>query len=288
MRTRNISFMLFILIVAGVVLLNFTKVRAEDGINLGDGICSTEEAKQNFCIIAGSYVIEALLCDNGNWPCSVEGSDLKAFKYRATSPAGCTDPTWSYTITQWKICSGTSVDYIVDTDPSGSALTLPTDKVSKCPEIGYEEGYELFKLNPTLICSDEKQSLDFIIYAAGDSGLSCGNETWVRTRDGCEGGMLRGPGCSTGASMETTRVFENGDTTVNYDICSGAPTSVSFAGGDTTDEGIAWICGNNNPIDSNETDGCTGVVNAGPDSSGCLIQGSSTYLYGGSAYVRSR
>jgi|GEM_PF-5642275 len=286
MRTQNRSIMMFFLIVAGVILGNLPEVRAENGIDLGDGICSEQEEIQNLCINAGGYVIEALLCDNGNWPCSVEGSDLKAFKYRATAPAGCTDPTWSYTITQWEICSGTSVDYIVDTDPSGSALTLPTNKVSKCPEIGYEEGYELFKLNPTLKCSDATQSIDFTIYAAGDSGLSCGNETWVRTSDGCLGGELRGPGCSTGASMETTRVFENGDTTVNYDICFGAPTSVTFAAGET-EQGIAWICGGGNPLEVG-TEGCTGVVNAGPDSSGCLIQGSSTYLYGGTAYVRSR
>ena len=116
MRTRNISFMLFVLIVAGVVLVNLPEVRAEDGINLGNGICSPEEEEQNLCIKAGGYQIEALLCDDGNWPCSVEGSDLKAFKYRATALAGCTDPTWNYTITQWEICNGDSVDYIVDSE----------------------------------------------------------------------------------------------------------------------------------------------------------------------------
>ena len=60
MRTKNISFVLFFLIIAGVVLLNYSKARAE--INLGDGICSPQEAELNFCISSGGYVIEVLLC----------------------------------------------------------------------------------------------------------------------------------------------------------------------------------------------------------------------------------
>jgi len=288
MRTKNISFVLFFLIIAGVVLLNYSKARAE--INLGDGICSPQEAELNFCISSGGYVIEVLLCDDGNWPCLAENATVTAFKYRATAPAGCTDPTWSYTVTQWEICNGDSVDYILDTSPPGSALTLPNDKVSKCPEITNDNDHELFKLNPTLNCSDVTQTLDFIIYADHDAGLSCGNLTWVRTRDGCGGSsgedqLLRGPGCNTGAPIETTRIFGNGTTKVNYDICTGIPTSVDFVSGQT-DEGRAWICVENNPSISGNTVGCSGRVNAGPDSSGCLIEGSTTYLYGRTAYSR--
>ena len=137
MRTKNISFILFCLIVAGVVLVNYSKARAE--INLGDGVCSDQEKELNYCITAWDYVIEAIPCDDGSWPCLVQNGTLAAFKYRATAPAGCTSPTWNYTITQWEVCDGaTEVDYIMDTDPDGSALTLPNDKVF--PPSSYQAG----------------------------------------------------------------------------------------------------------------------------------------------------
>jgi hypothetical protein len=286
MQTKNISFVLFCLIVAGIVLVSNTK--AQTGINLGDGSCSAEESNLNYCIEAWEYVIEAIPCDNGNWPCLVEGSNLMAFKYRATAPAGCTSPTWSYTISQWEICDEASaVDYIIDTDPDGSALTLPNEKVSKCPEIVNDDSHELWKLNPTLSCSSEKQTLDFTIYAAAEVGLSCGNPTWVRTRDGCDGALLRGPGCSNIPVIETTRSFNNGAVVVQYDICTGQPVDVTFSSG-PTDVGKAWVCAGNNPFESENTDGCTGRVNAGPDSSGCVIEGSQYFLNGYTAYTRGR
>lgn len=272
MRTQNIPIVLCCLIAAGVVLMNHIPVRAGE-IDLGDGKCSDTEKALNYCIQVYDYVIEAIPCD-GQWPCLVADGTLMAFPYRATAPAGCDSPTWSYSVTQYEKCDGNPVNYILDTDPDGAALSIPNNKVSKCDNVINDlSESELWKLNPTLNCSDVIQQIDFTIYAEPDVGLSCGNMTWVRTRDGCEGGLLRGPGCSDIFIMETSRSFLNGQAQVEYDICSGDIVDVTFQNAETA-QGMAWICAGPNPMENGgNTDNCSGRL-YGPNEAGCVIEGS--------------
>ena len=280
MKTKKISILYIILLLVGVTLLGYTQARA---YVLGDGICDTEESKLNLCITAWEYVIEVLPDDDGNWPSLTPDGTQKAYTYMATAPANCDSPTWSYSVTQLAYCEGsTEVDYVTGSDPTGSALFIPQGKVSKCSDLPTEEGVELWKLNPTLSCSDVKTSLTYTVYSSLESGLSCGNWTVVRTKDGCEGGYLRGPGCDNPGPIETTRVFDNGQLTVNFDICTGEPSNVTFSGAETATT-KAWICVDGNPQNGGIVDDCEIVTNAGPRSSGCYIFGSRTYLYGGDA-----
>ena len=291
MRTKSIPIVLCCLITAGVVLMKYTPVRAE--VNLGDGICSDTEKDLNYCIEVYEYVIEAIPCENGEWPCLIADDTLMAFPYRATAPAGCDSPTWSYSVTQYEKCDGSSVNYILDTDPTGAALSIPTNKVSKCENIENDiDTSELWKLNPTLNCSDVTQSVDFTIYSDPDVGLSCGNMTWVRTKLGCDGGLLRGPGCGDIPVRETLRSFRNGQVQIQYDICFAGIVDVQYREAETA-HGMAWICAgdNANPLENGgNTDNCSGSrVYAGPDESGCVVEGSWNVISPtGTAYVRTR
>ena len=271
MKAKYISISMFIFLIVGISFVDQTQVRAE--INLGDGICSDDEMAQNLCIKAWEYVIEVFPDSTGTWPFITADGMYKAFQYRAYAPAGCTSPTWSYSVTQWEVCpDSTNVDYIADSDPTGSSLIIKNCKVSGCGELSAlcDGSHQLWKLNPTLVCGANASSLVFTIYTPIDSGLSCGNPTYTRTSDGCQGGLLRGPGCFNPGTIETTRVFDNGTTTVNYDICTGTPTNVQFEGL-STEKGKAWIC-TSNPLTTTGYD-CSSRVNCGPDTSGCLIYG---------------
>jgi len=285
MKTKKISILYIIALLVGVIFLGHSQARAE--INLGDGICSDEEASLNLCISAWDYVIEVLPDEHGNWPFLTSDGTQKAFRYIATvHPENCDSPTWSYTVTQLGYCGEESaVDYVTGSYPDGSALFIPQSKVSKCPDLPTEDDVQLWKLNPTLNCNSNPPHTEFTIYASIESGLSCGNYTVIRTSQGCEGGLLRGPGCNNPGTIETTRIFNNGELTVNFDICSGEPSNVTFSGGETV-KSIAWICVNGNPQETGNFDGCVRAHNAGPRSSGCYIIGSQTYLYGGTAYRR--
>jgi hypothetical protein len=292
MKIKSIPIALCCLIAAGVVLINYAPARAE--VNLGDGVCSGAEKALNYCIEVYDYVIEAIPCENGEWPCLVADDTLMAFAYRATAPANCDSPTWSYSVTQYEKCEGEgAINYILDTEPDGAALSLPNDKVAKCEDtVVNDESHELWKLNPTLNCSNVTQSIDFTIYADPDVGLSCGNMTWVRTKIGCEGGLLRGPGCGDIPVKETTRSFRNGQVQIQYDICFDGIVDVNFSGADAA-QGMAWVCAGDdaNPLENGGiTDNCSSSrVYAGPEESGCVIEGSWNVISpSGTAYVRPR
>jgi hypothetical protein len=307
MKTKNISILLFLLVFAGIILLGYSQVQAE--LNLGDGICSELENQLNFCISIGPdpdnpcYVIEALDCD-GAWPCSetIAGVEYAAFRYRATANAPCNCPTWSYSVTQYQICDGsTSVDYVMDSSPSGASLFRC--KVSKCDDINpdaacffdnvedtsaailCDEDFQNWKLNPTLNCS-EGGSIDFVVYTLPGTGVSCGNPTYIRTRDGCQNTvngctiepylgdvLLRGPGCDPLSITVTS--FQLGEFSADLDPCTGQPLA-AFIGTNEATEVLTWFSSSDtgcNPADV-YPDTCPEVIplsNTGP-TTGCVFK----------------
>ncbi|MBE9572832.1 MAG: hypothetical protein IMF11_19585 [Proteobacteria bacterium] len=300
MKSKNISILLFILVFAGVALLGHTQVWAE--INLGDGICSDQERTLNLCCQDCEYVIEVLLCDDGSWPC-VTPEGYKEFRYQAFAPQGCDCDTWNYTVTQLQICDDEVApdEYIVGSIPSGASLSIPNCKVSKCdvavephPEWGAcNEGYQAWKLNPTLNCS-EGGYIQFSIIVKADAGVSCGNPTWIRTKSGCtEGCLLRGPGCEDLPTDVGSFQIESWG--IIRDPCTGEPVEIT-SGGEQVEAVIGWLCDDGcNPIEKgmwDETENPTGckcykATNIGPFSTGCLFKcNPDRYGYGGSLYSR--
>jgi hypothetical protein len=293
MQTRNKYFVLIVLVIAGVVLLNYSNVRAEvdPEVDPYDGICSPAEIDKGLCMQAWDYVIEVLPChENGGWPCvvQVEGVPQLAFTYRAYAPADCKsnkdNPTWSYLLTLWETCGGgTGLDYITGSVPDGSAQIVPNSSDSKCPEIVEDEGTELWKLNPALNCRKQPTTADITIYTEVDAGLSCGNKTWVRTAIGCsETGYLRGPGCYKNMQIVATKQeIANGAVVLDTDICSGNLDKVTINDQEAV-SAKAWICVGDNPLDGNSdtATNCTGRLWFSEDSA-CIIKGSWNVGFGG-------
>jgi hypothetical protein len=301
MKTKYISILLFILVVAGVALLGSTQVMAT---------CDCDNPVDNSCINIDGYVVR-ISPENGEWPiecdfsdgaptlpadrdyCLLEGPEhYLDWRWEACtgSSTNCKKvPTWGYFI--MRIEDGISPK-ILGSYPPGAQLVLPGDPNS-CDITTADESHVLWKLNPSVTCEKAKvgDGVKFSMYT--EVGLFTGicNISAATLKNYCLGDPLQGPSTTGVIPAEETRNFcyapgyPNGRIEVTFNRCTGEPETVKIDTNQVFPSPAATIC--EGEPDDWTSDKCHALTSCGSGAGGCYIcTDPPIYVHGEKAYFK--
>jgi hypothetical protein len=295
MKTKNISILLFILLVSGVVLLASTQVMAGPGCACGPG-------ELGCIMIDNDYALRISPDVNGQWPilcdptnpgvdyCKLDDQTEEYLDWRwevCTTVNNCKKNaplTWGYFI--HRIQTGV-VPHIIASDPTGAKLVLPGDPNS-CPLATADANHVLWKLNPSVNCQSALGTVRFSMYTTTSLAKGVCNFSAATLKNYCDGDFMWGPvveaeSFAGGLDISTA---DGSSTLVALDRCSYEPEEVIFDDGAPASDGNnAWICfgapadydGDNDPETGTV---CYEINNAGLRETGCNFRIPRLYLHG--------